>query len=1018
MAATISKNLGQLLRDLRPDLDREQQKIVVTGISADSRAVGPGDLFIATAGQTVDSHDYISAAIDQGCAAVVVEAGRPVPEPLARKGPPLVEVADSRGAVARIAAAFYGHPAHGMRMIGITGTNGKTTVTYLAESIIRARGGRPGVIGTINYRYDDRAGKQMLVPAPLTTPEPVFLQKLLHQMAAAGVTHLIMETSSHGLAQGRLAGIFFDIAVFTNLSRDHLDFHRDMDDYFASKKRLFQEQLKPKGRAVIVQEKAATLPAEAWGRRLAAELPGRQLLTCGQDPDNLIHPLRFACDLSGIRAELATPRGRIKIHSALVGEFNLNNILAATGIGLALDIVPETIARGLDQARTIPGRLERIYPDHPLKRAPTVLVDFAHTPDALDNVLSALKQLKPERLFCVFGCGGDRDPGKRELMGETAGLLADVVIATSDNPRSEEPAAILDAVLAGIKRTGRARLQPDTLDLPGARGYMVIVSRRQAIRVAVSHAGPNDLVLVSGKGHETCQLRGKTRKFFSDRIEAEKQLACLYGPGPAWSLEQVTAATRGRVMGKENLHTDRFSGVSTDTRTLQPGNLFVGLNGPNFIGRDFADTAVQKGAAALLLDQPPAGPAAASSWSEVPVILVDDTLEALGNLAAAHRARLGNLKVLAITGSSGKTTVKEMTAAILARTLPTLKSEGNFNNLIGLPLTLLQATADHRIAVLEMGMNRPGELARLAEIAAPDLSCITNIQEAHLAGLGSINGVARAKGELFAGSKSSAILAVNLDDQRVRKLARPQKQKKITYAATPAGRRYKPLIRATRISNLGQAGTAFTLHISGKHRRVRLSSPGRHNVGNALAAAALAHGAGTSLPSIVAGLESYTPLAKRAEIVTLPNGIKIINDTYNANPASMNAALRTLRDIRQQGKTVAVLGEMLELGRYSDDAHRTLGTAAAELPCDFVAAIGEHAGILVKAARSKGMAADQARSFSDKQKLCAWLAGLITAGRLTSNDWILIKGSRGMRMETVIKELQQCGLTTRQRTLN
>ncbi len=1018
MAGTISKNLGELLPRLSPDLDREQRQIAVTGISADSRAVKPGDLFIAIAGQREDGHGYIIDAVAQGCAAVVVEAGRPVPGRPARNTPPLIKVADTRLALAEIAAAFYSHPARDMLMIGVTGTNGKTTVTYLVESIIRAQGGRPGVIGTINYRYDHRDGNQLLVPALLTTPEPVFLQKLLHQMAAAGVTHVIMEVSSHALAQERLAGIFFDIAVFTNLSRDHLDFHRDMDDYFASKKQLFRKQLKPEGWAVIVQEQAVTLPAAAWGRKLAAELPGRRVLTCGPDPDNLIHPLSFTCDLTGIRAELATPGGRIKIHSGLIGEFNLKNILAATGIGLTLDIAPETIARGLGPARTIPGRLERVRADHVPGRAPTVLIDFAHTPDALDNVLTALRELNPARLFCVFGCGGDRDPGKRELMGDTAGRLADVVIATSDNPRSEEPAVILAAVLSGIKQTGLTRLRPDEPGRAGKRGYLVIASRRQAIRVAITHAGPNDVVLISGKGHETCQICGKTKKFFSDRIEAEKQLAGLYGPGPAWSLAQVLRATKGRVRGKEKLHTDLFSGVSTDTRTLQPGNLFIGLNGPNFIGRDFAETAVQKGAPALVLDRLPAEPAATSSWSEVPVILVDDTLEALGNLAAAHRARLKNLKVLAITGSSGKTTVKEMTAAIFAHTLPTLKSEGNFNNLVGLPLTLLRATANHRIAVLEMGMNRPGELARLAEIAGPDLCCITNIQAAHLAGLGSINGVARAKGELFAGSKKSAILAVNLDDKRVRKLARQQAQKKITYAATPAGRRHKPLIRATRISSLGQAGTAFTLHIGNKHCRVRLSSPGRHNVGNALAAAALAHGAGLPLPMIAAGLEKHLPVARRAEILTLANGIKVLNDTYNANPASMRAALQTLQDIRQQGKAVAVLGGMLELGRYSDDAHRALGAAAAELPCDFVAAIGEHAEILAKAARSKGMAADRARAFGDKQGLCAWLAGLIDTGRLAGNDWILIKGSRGMRMETVLQELQQCGLTTRQRTLN
>ncbi len=471
---------------------------------------------------------------------------------------------------------------------------------------------------------------------------------------------------------------------------------------------------------------------------------------------------------------------------------------------------------------------------------------------------------------------------------------------------------------------------------------------------------------------------------------------------PSWTLDQILLATGGRLASVGIYRGVRqvgnglgsFRSISTDSRTITPGDIFLALSGENFDGLSFAAQAVSRGAAGLIVDR------AIEPLPPVPVIVVADSLRALGDLAAYRRSMIKKLKVVAITGSSGKTTVKEMTASILGRCGKTIKTQGNFNNLIGLPLSLLPVNYRHDFAVLEMGMNVPGEIERLTEIADPDVACITNIHPAHLAGLGSIQGVARAKGELFAGCRGSAILAVNLEDPLVRRMARGVRKKIVRF-----GFRREALVRATRITALGQGGLAFTLDLAGKKARVRLRAIGRHNVLNALAAAAMAFSAGADLGKIVAGLEAFSPGENRLGLCQIPCGLQVINDSYNANPASMNAALATVAMIRKGERTVAVLGDMLELGAFSREAHSELGAMVAAQGFDYLCALGEYAETMVIAARKAGMPAKNTRQFKAKDEAAAFITGLLKTGKLHSGDLVLVKGSRGMRMEQIIAAL-------------
>lgn len=477
------------------------EDVTVQGLACDSRRVRDGYVFFALAGQLADGHDYVEDAVRRGAAAVVVERSVPVPPEA-----PCVRVPDTRVAMAHAAAAFFGHPSRGLVLVGVTGTNGKTTVTYLLDAIFSTAGDPCGVIGTISQRY---GGWQR--PSPLTTPEAIDTEELLSDMIRAEVRFVAMEVSSHALDLHRVEGLDFDGAVFTNLSRDHLDYHGDMESYFHSKARLFTECLpagaKERPFAVINADDPRGLDLV----RLAEEA-GLVTLTYGKSSQWVIHPVGFESDIEGLRGTLACGPQRIEFASPLMGELNLENILAAAGTAWALGLGPDAIAAGLSRLQRVPGRLERV----PNGLGITLVVDYAHTPDALGKVIRALRGLTRARLITVFGCGGDRDSGKRPVMGEIAASESDCVVLTSDNPRGEDPLAIIHDIEEGVRGRGMRRLQES--DPAGSRtGYRVEPDRRSAIRLGLSMAAPGDVLLVAGKGHEDYQIVGGRRLQFDDR---------------------------------------------------------------------------------------------------------------------------------------------------------------------------------------------------------------------------------------------------------------------------------------------------------------------------------------------------------------------------------------------------------------------------------------------------------------------------------------------------------------------
>jgi UDP-N-acetylmuramoyl-L-alanyl-D-glutamate--2,6-diaminopimelate ligase len=478
----------------------------ITGLCYDSRLVEPGALFFAISGEKSDGHQFIQTAIEKRAGAVVLSQPHERPS-----GVTFVRTHNVRRAMGSAASAFYAHPSRSMTLVGITGTNGKTTTSYLLESIWRAACHSVGVIGTINYRY---ATKRL--PATHTTPESVDLQGLLAEMRKAGVTHVVVEVSSHALAMERVRGLQLDGAVFTNLSRDHLDFHKDLEEYFYQKSRLFDDYLaespKPNRFSVINEDdpRSPSLVRMATGR----------LLTYGMTATSMIHPEHWERDLNGLRGSLSVCGESLFFSSSLVGKVNLYNILAAATAAWASGISLADIQAGIERLKSVPGRMERIEGPTNL----TVVVDYAHTPDALEKALQTLRPLVPGRILTIFGCGGDRDRGKRPLMGWIAARLSDLTVLTSDNPRSENPNVILNEIEEGSRMEGISAFFEPVEISSKAKGYIRFENRKQAISTTIRYARPDDTILIAGKGHEDTQIVGAERNPFDDREEARKAL--------------------------------------------------------------------------------------------------------------------------------------------------------------------------------------------------------------------------------------------------------------------------------------------------------------------------------------------------------------------------------------------------------------------------------------------------------------------------------------------------------------
>jgi UDP-N-acetylmuramoyl-L-alanyl-D-glutamate--2,6-diaminopimelate ligase len=479
----------------------------VRSISYHSGRCEEGGLFVAIPGLKTDGHTFIDDALAHGARFIIHERGFAPPP-----GVTAIRVQDSRQVLGRLARNFFGHPSASLCLIAVIGTNGKTTITYLLESILRAAGHSVGILGTVDYRYGDTH-----LPAPNTTPESFEMQRILREMADHGVTHVVAEISSHAIALRRVDDCAFDLGIFTNLTQDHLDYHGTMENYFRAKLRFFTEVL-PRGGKSLPQQMVINND-DPWGRRIIRQAAGSRL-TYGLDTQSDVTAVPFCLSIEGIEAKLRLEGETLDIVSNLMGRFNLYNILAAAAAARAVAIPSDSIRNGIAGLSQVPGRLEKVS----AAGQPAVFVDYAHTDDALRRVLQNLSAFRRARIITVFGCGGDLDRGKRPLMGEAATTYSDLAIVTSDNPRTEDPLEIIREIETGIRAPRLSDLK-EVGRHPEQKGYLVLPDRREAIRAAIALADAADIVLIAGKGHEDYQIVGSRKLPFDDRAVARERLA-------------------------------------------------------------------------------------------------------------------------------------------------------------------------------------------------------------------------------------------------------------------------------------------------------------------------------------------------------------------------------------------------------------------------------------------------------------------------------------------------------------
>ena len=884
----------------------------------DSRHLQAGDVFFACKGKNTDGHQFIEQAVTAGAVAIVAEA------PLTAQVPVLV-VPQLSTLLGRIAHQWYGCASEHMTVIAVTGTNGKTSSVQWLAAMLNNSGVACGTIGTLGVTL--ASGEN--VGGVLTTPDVLTMHRSLAAIYASGANLVALEASSIGLEQGRLDQVAIDIAAFTNLSHDHLDYHHNLQNYKAAKALLFN---RPELRLAVANYD------DEFGLQLLAQSPAQRCLSYSMqhaEADLVADDIHLGADGQVFR--LVEAHGTAQILTQLLGKHNISNLLLVSAVLLELGWPVSKIARLMATLGPVAGRLEMVKPlaigTH--RPVPLAVVDYAHTPDALEHALHTLRkvaQVRGGKLWCVFGCGGDRDSLKRPQMGAVATQLADQVLITTDNPRTEDPLAIIQQIESGATAAAT-----------------VGVDRAEAILQAIWSAEPNDLILIAGKGHETYQEIQHQQHFFDDRHWAQFALSWLRSPV-----------------------------LNTDSRRSQPGEIFVALRGAQFDGHDYVQAAKEQQAAVALVEHPVA--------VDIPQWVVGDTQVMLSKAARVWRQRF-TIPIVAVTGSNGKTTTKEMIAAIFTQWLEpeqVLATAGNQNNELGVPLSVLKLNTTHKAAVFEIGMNHPGEILPLAHIVNPSIALVNNAQREHQEHLHSVAAVAAENGSVFQALTTEGVAVFPADDAYTEFWSELSPHTTLCF-----GLNTQATVHATDLYPAA-TDTRFNLVVDQAQAEVHLPVPGVHNLRNALAAAACAHAAGAPLHAMVAALNAFQAIQGRMQLIHFTNGVQLIDDSYNANPDSVRAAIDVLAQLND--KKILVLGNMAEVGIHSGAVHAEVGAYAKESGITMLLALGKDAQ------RAVAAFGEQAYSFEHIDELIAFLLQQMPAQ-------CLVKGSRSARMERVVKAL-------------
>lgn len=913
-------------------------------VQTDHRMLSNGDMFVCIKGESFDGHKLVPEAIANGAVAIVCNT----PPNIAI---PHIIVNDTRKAAAVIARVTMLPEIIPFKLIGITGTNGKTTTSLIIYEALRSLGHKCAWIGTLGCIIDG-----VSQPTNHTTPDIIQLNSLFGQMVKRGIEYVVMEVSSHALALDRVYGVSYDYCLFSNLSRDHLDFHGTMDNYGEAKYILFKRNYKHG--AVSIINTADPFGMDIYNRLQACNAKCYSI--GGENADYRQENVNTGITQSSF--DLVSASDALCIKSELIGSFNVQNLGLTAVTLLAMGVLKQDVEAALAMVPPVVGRIQKVPNPHGIG----VFVDYAHTPDALENLLKSVEELPHKRIICLFGAGGNRDKGKRPLMLKAALMHSDAVIITDDNPRNESPEAIINDIVMSSE-----------FFLP----WWIIRDRKTAINAAIKLAQPGDLVLICGKGHETYQEIQGVKHPFDDYQEAKLALEAwtadiakddneLVLPVDSTLLNQIFG--QGDASKAEAYTRPRhYTYISTDSRSIKASSLFFAIKGDRFDGHDYIEAVLNEPLNAVVHQHH-------YLVNNESCTYVEDTIYAMGELCRKYLIMFAP-KRIALTGSTGKTTSKELIARVLEDARPCLKTQFNENNIIGLCKTILRILPKHEYAVFELGTNHPGEIGRLADVVCPDIAMILNIGPSHLEFLGDEDGVYAEKSAIF--KRPLAFRLYPGDDARFE-----------GYRNDGIGIGYGENCDYM-ISEQACSIESQSFKLNGRQWTIPYAPP--HFAINAAFAIVVAIKLGIPFENIQESLMKPIKQDMRMQMEPRGNGLLII-DCYNANPCSMQKALEFWQQLRPESPHIAILGDMLELGESAVLYHQMIGAMLSEMQLIELITVGE----LSK--HYHRMNDTNPQNFATSEELLS--SGVLHT--MDNDAIILLKASHGIHLENLVPALR------------
>jgi len=939
-----------LLEKIIKKLPVDIQKINIKGLSLDSRQVKKNYLFFAVKGEKYNGENYIIDAIRKGARAIVCDASCKI----IKKNTPIIKVKNIKKIITDACKVFY--QTKPKNIIAVTGTNGKSSVAAFYHQILMAQKIPAAFLGTLGIKINNRVTR-----SNLTTLDIISLHKELVKIKTLGIDNVILEASSHGLEQGRLDGLNFKTAIFTNFSQDHLDYHKNMKNYLNSKLILFSKLLGSKIFLITDNE----IP-EFLKLKKIAKKNNLNLLTIGKKNSTIqFKSVEPNSNYQNIIFKYKKKNYTIKI--PLIGFFQIKNlfmsILAAkqSGFNIKKDL------QVVKNIKEVNGRLQLV------KTTPNktkVFIDYAHTPTALDTALKTLKEHYGVKPDVVFGCGGERDKKKRSKMGKICEQNAGKVYVTDDNPRNENPKLIRKMIISGFRK------KFSIYEIP---------SRVKAIETAVIESKPNSILLIAGKGHETTQtyrnkIINRSDKKIIKNINNKKIKFNKKNYNKIFNAEIVKELTTKKKI--------RFEGVSINSKQIKKDNLFIAIKGKNYDGHIFVKEALKNKASYCVVQKN------ITKLDKKKLIKCSNTIKFLNKLAVLKRNHI-NTKLIAITGSSGKTTLKTLIGKTLNEYGKTFFSQKSYNNHFGVPLSLCNLESDHKYGVLEVGMSNAGEIRRLSNLVKPDIAIITNIGEAHIENFNNLNDIAKAKSEIIENINSGGYLILNRDDRYFSYLSNIAKKRKINFLSF--GKSVKAngrLIKNKSYKNYND----LHFRVLNKNIYLKVKNINPLIINNILFTLLTIHALDLDCSKII-NFSNYSQLAEgRGKIQVISRyqkNFKFIDESYNANPSSVKNAINNFSNIKKDSqKKYFLLGDMLELGKDSDNYHKDLANFINRSDIDKLFVFGKNAfKTYQKTYKSKqGNILQNLNDFDE-----------IFSKIINKDDYLMIKGSNATGLNKLSK---------------